>query len=390
MSVNYSALDGKSSSKGQVITCKGEPLVIEEIQVAPPQPSEVRIKIVCTTLCHSDLSFWKENNLAVFPCILGHEAVGTVESVGEDVKNLQEGDLVTPVFRGECTQCVECKSQRSNECLDRPIKKFGVMISDNTCRFSINGQTVYHFLNVSSFTQYTVVDINHVVKVNPMIAPDKACLLSCGVTTWLGAVWKVAKVEEGSTVAIFGLGTIGLAVAEGARIKGASRIIGVDVKPGKFELGKKFGVTDMVNPNDHEKPVHEVIREMTGGGVDYSFECVGMASLMREAFESSRNGWGTTVVLGLETKNKDLMIDTRGILSGRSIKGALLGGMKPKSDLPALVEMYMKKELQLDEFITHQVSFWEINKAFHLMEEGKSLRTSDCKDLYIVITMHIL
>ncbi|XP_057816476.1 alcohol dehydrogenase-like 5 [Cryptomeria japonica] len=370
------------NSKGKVIICKaavcwasGEALVMEEIEVAPPQALEVRIRIICTALCHSDLSFWniKQENNKGHPRIYGHEAVGRVESVGENVKDFEEGDMVIPVFRSHCTECVDCKSTKSNMCaISIKSRNEGLMKSDNGTRFSINGKPIYHFLGVSSFSEYTVVGVDQVVKVNPMAAPDKICLLSCGVTTGLGGAWKVGNVEKGSTVAVFGLGTVGMAVAEGARIRGVSRIIGVDVNPKKFDIGRKFGVTDFVNPNDHEKPVHQVIKEMTGSGVDYSFDCTGNKSVIVEAFKSTCNGWGTTVVLGVGMT--EITIDCQELLRGKTIKGSLFGGMKAKTDVPLLVDMYMKKELQLDGFITQEISFPEINKAFELLTKGECLR----------------
>lgn len=371
----------QGSFKGQVITCKaavcwrpGEPLVIQEVEVAPPQASEVRIKIICSSLCHTDVALWSNlQDNSLHPRIYGHEAVGRVESIGENVKDVEEGDLVIPVFQGQCTECADCKSEKSNMCaLYLPAQRLGVMKSDHKTRFSINGEPVYHVLNVSSFAEYTVVDIDNVVKINPMAAPDKACLLSCGITTGLGGVWKVGNVEKGSTVAIFGLGTVGLAAAQGARIRGASKIIGVDVNPRKFEIGRKLGVTDFVNPKDHDEPVNEIIKKMTKGGVDYSFECSGNPSVVLEAFHSIRHGWGKAVVLSVTMT--EVPISSAALLWGKSITGSLLGGMKPKTDIPPLVDMYMKKELQLDDYKTHEISFTEINKAFDLLREGECLR----------------
>uniref|UniRef100_A0A5B6ZFE9 Putative alcohol dehydrogenase-like 7 n=1 Tax=Davidia involucrata TaxID=16924 RepID=A0A5B6ZFE9_DAVIN len=246
-----------------------------------------------------------------------------------------------------------------------------------TSRFTdIKGETLYHFLYVSSFSEYTVVDIAHLTKIDPAVPPNRACLLSCGVSTGVGAAWRTANVEEGSTVAIFGLGAIGLAVAEGARLCGATRIIGVDVNPDKFEVGKIFGVTDFINSQScGNKPASEVINEMTGGGADYSFECVGLASLVHEAFACCRKGWGKTVVLGVDKPGSQLSFSSSEVLhSGKTLTGSLFGGLKAKSDIPILVKRYMDKELQLDGFVTHEVSFEDINKAFDLLIEGKSLR----------------
>lgn len=380
-------MEKKQSSEfaGKPIRCKaavareaGEPLVIEEVMVAPPNPHEVRIKIICTSLCYSDVTFWKLNvPPAIFPRILGHEATGIVESIGEDVDEVKEGDTVIPVFLPDCGECRDCTSKKSNLCSKLPFKVSPWMDRDETSRFTdLNGQTLYHFLFISSFSEYTVVDIAHITKIDPTIPPNKACLLSCGVSTGVGAAWRTAYVETGSTVVIFGLGAIGLAVAEGARLCGAERIIGVDVNPDKFEIGKKFGVTEFVNSlSCGEKPVSQVINEMTDGGADYCFECVGMASLVHEAYACCRKGWGKTVVLGVDKPGTRLSLSSFEVLhTGKTLTGSLFGGLKPKSDIPLLVKRYMDKELQLDEFVTHEVNFEDINKAFDLLIEGKSLR----------------
>ncbi|XP_057470298.1 alcohol dehydrogenase-like 2 isoform X1 [Actinidia eriantha] len=374
-----------SETEGKPIRCKaaicrspGEPLVIEEVEVAPPEAWEVRIKILCTSLCHTDLTFWKldKGPAAAFPRIFGHEAVGVVESVGEHVEELREGDTVLPVFQPDCGECRDCKSQKSNDCSKFPIANYIGMPRDGTSRFKdSNGQPVHHFIFVSSFTEYTVVDVANVVKISSDIPVEKACLLSCGVSTGVGAAWKVAEVEEGSTVAIFGLGAVGLAVAEGARLRGASKIIGVDLNPAKFEIGKNFGVTDFVNPAACSgKSVSQVIKEMTDGGADYCFECIGLASLMRDAICSSRQGWGRTVILGVEMHGSPLSINPNEILRGKTVTGSIFGGVKAKSDIPFFVKKYLHKELNLDGFITHEIGFQEINKAFDLLLQGKSLR----------------
>ncbi|CAL5332738.1 hypothetical protein CsSME_00014243 [Camellia sinensis var. sinensis] len=375
----------QSETAGKPIRCKaavcrkaGEALVIEEIEVDPPKAFEVRIKILCTSLCHTDVTFWKLNvgPVAVFPRIFGHEAVGVVESVGENVEEVQEGDRVLPVFNADCGECRDCKSPKSNSCSSFPITHLNGVPRDGTSRFrDSNGDVLHHFLFVSSFTEYTVVDIANIVKINSLIPVDKACLLSCGVSTGVGATFKVAAVEEGSTVAIFGLGAVGLAVAEGARLRGASKIIGVDLNPEKFEVGKKFGITNFINPtNCSEKSVSEVIKEMTDGGADYCFECIGLVSLMQEAIFSSRPGWGRTVILGVEMHGTPLSISTLEIMRGRTVGGSVFGGMKAKSDIPFLVKKYLDQELNLDGFISHEVNFQDINKAFDLLLQGKSVR----------------
>ncbi|GAV87145.1 ADH_zinc_N domain-containing protein/ADH_N domain-containing protein [Cephalotus follicularis] len=376
----------RSSTAGKPIRCKaavsrkpGEPLVIEEIMVAPPNPQEVRIRIICTSLCYSDITFWKmKDPPAIFPRILGHESIGVVESVGDDVDEFREGDYVIPVFLSDCGDCTDCTSKKSNLCSKFPFQVSPWMPRDGTSRFTdLKGEVLYHFLSVSSFSEFTVVDTANLVKVDPSIPPNRACLLSCGVATGVGAAWKTASVEAGSTVVIFGLGAIGLAVAEGARLCGATRIIGVDINPEKFEIGKKFGITDFVSAKEcGSTPVSQVINEMTGGGADYCFECVGLASLVHEAYACCRKGWGKTVVLGVDKPGSQLSFSSFEVLhTGKMLMGSLYGGLKPKYDVPVLLKQYMSKELHLDNFVTHELKFEDINKAFDLLIQGKCLRT---------------
>ncbi|KAF8668787.1 hypothetical protein HU200_051980 [Digitaria exilis] len=348
---------------------------------APPRAHEVRLKIVCTSLCHTDITFWrmKQDFPAMYPCILGHEAVGVVESVGEHVEEVSVGDTVVPVFLPQCGGRADCLSARSNIC-SAVAHRHGFMPRDGTTRFSLasTGEPVHTFLSVSSFAEFTVVDVANVVSLAAAalpLPPEMACLLSCGVSTGVGAAWKVAAVEPGSTVAVFGLGTVGLAVAQGSKMRGAKRIIGVDLNPDKFEIGKRLGITDFVNPNDiGEKTVRQVIKEMTGGGADHCFECIGSTSVMAEAFESSRAGWGKTIILDTDAGLAPVSISSATIKWGRSVTGALLGGIKPKDDIPVLAQKYLDKELELDEFITHRMGFEEINSAFDLLDQGKCLR----------------
>ncbi|KAE9606250.1 hypothetical protein Lal_00025458 [Lupinus albus] len=373
------------SSEGQPIRCKaaicrkkGELLSIEEIFVAPPMPHEARIRIICTSLCHSDVIFWNsEEPHAMFPRILGHEAVGIVESVGKDVSEVRKGDVVLPLYMADCGECTDCKSSKSNNCSKFPFKNSPWMPRYPTSRFTdLKGEIILHFMFISSFSEYTVLDVANLIKIDPAIPPNMACLLGCGVSTGVGAAWKTARVEPGSTVAIFGLGCIGLAVAEGARLCGATRIIGVDINPEKHEIGKKFGVTDFINSREcGNKTVSQIIKEITDGGADYCFECVGMASLVHEAYASCRKNWGKTVVLGVDKPGSMLSLSSREVLlSGKSLMGSLFGGLKPKSDVQILLKRYLDKELKLDEFVTHEVEFKDINKAFDLLIKGQSLR----------------
>ncbi|XP_047325352.1 alcohol dehydrogenase-like 7 [Impatiens glandulifera] len=363
--------------RAAIARAAGEPLVIEEVMVAPPKRHEVRIRIICTSLCHSDITVWKmKDPTGCFPRILGHEAVGIVESTGEDVEEVSQGDYVIPTFLADCGECKDCKSKKSNLCSKLPFTISPWMHREETSRFTdLNGNPLFHTVFVSSFSEYTVVDVAHLVKIDPSIPPNRACLLSCGVSTGVGAAWKTAEVEAGSTVAVFGLGAIGLAVAEGARLCGASRIIGVDMNGEKFEIGKTFGVTDFVNPKEcGDKSVSQVINEMTDGGADYCFECVGLASLIEEAYASCRKGWGKTVVLGVSVGTTFNLSCYEVVESGKTLTGSFFGGLKAKIDIPILLKRYMDKELQLDPFVTHEVGFEDINKAFDLLLEGKGLR----------------
>lgn len=371
------------ATAGKVIKCKaavaweaGKPLSIEEVEVAPPQAMEVRVKILFTSLCHTDVFFWEAKvQKPLFPRIFGHEAGGIVESVGEGVTDVAPGDHVLPVFTGECKECRHCKSAESNMCdLLRINTDRGVMISDGKSRFSIDGKPIYHFVGTSTFSEYTVMHVGCVAKINPEAPLDKVCVLSCGISTGLGASINVAKPPKGSTVAIFGLGAVGLAAAEGARIAGASRIIGVDLNANRFEEARKFGCTEFVNPKDHSKPVQEVLAEMTDGGVDRSVECTGNINAMIQAFECVHDGWGVAVLVGVPHKDAEFKTHPMNFLNERTLKGTFFGNFKPRTDLPNVVEMYMKKELEVEKFITHSVPFSEINKAFDLMAKGEGIR----------------
>ncbi|CAM6084752.1 unnamed protein product [Calypogeia fissa] len=377
------AANQKQSTTGKVISCKaavcwkpGERLVIEQIDVAPPKAGEVRIRITHATVCHSDLTLLKAQAMsALFPRIVGHEASGIVESVGDGVTDLEPGDHVLPVFIGECKQCADCKSNKTNLCGVYGVNALkGTMLGDNTSRFSLNGQVIFHGFT-SAFSEYTVVEREHVVKINPVAPLNTALLLSCGAAAGLGSVWNVAKVEEGASVAILGLGTVGMGVAVGARTAKASRIIGVDINDSKAEEGKKFGVTDFLNPKNFEKPIDEVIKEMTNGGVDYAFECAGVPSLMKTAFDSCRNGWGTAIIAGVTRRGVTMEVEPFHLLRGQTLKGSMYGGWKPQSDIPELVEKSLRNEFDLESFITHKLPFSDINDAIKLLEDGKSLRT---------------
>ncbi|KAJ1409606.1 hypothetical protein SESBI_22663 [Sesbania bispinosa] len=387
-----------SSTAGKAIPCKaavaweaGKPLVIENVEVAPPQENEVRIKVKYSSLCHTDLHFWESKGLPpMFPRIFGHEASGIVESVGDGVLDLKAGDHVLPVFTGECGECPHCKSEESNMCdllRINPVRE--VMISDGKSRFTINGKPISHFLGTSTFSQYTVVHSGCVVKINPKAPLDKVCILSCGITTGLGAVLNVAKPKKGASIAVFGLGTVGAScnviyknslwlydqAVEGARIAGASKIIGVDLNPNRFKEAKKFGLTDFINPKEHEKPVHEVLKEMTNGGVDRSIECTGNINALMSALDAAHDGWGRAVLVGVPSMDAVFKTNPYNFLDGKTITGTTFGNYKPKTGLPSMVDLFMNNTLELEKFITHRVPLSEINNAFDYMIKGQSLRT---------------
>ncbi|CAI5528165.1 unnamed protein product [Closterium sp. Naga37s-1] len=353
-----------------------KPLVIEEVEVAPPQAGEVRIRITHTALCHTDAyTLDGHDPEGLFPCILGHEAAGIVESVGEGVTSVQPGDHVIPCYQAECRECKFCKSGKTNLCGKvRPATGRGVMLSDDKPRFSVRGEPIYHFMGTSTFSEYTVVHDVSVAKINPEAPLDKVCLLGCGIPTGLGAVWNAAKVEPGSTVAIFGLGTVGLAVAEGAKAAKASRIIGVDIDPSKFDTAKEFGVTEFVNPKDHSRPIQEVLVEMTDGGVDYSFECIGNTAVMRAALECCHKGWGESVIIGVAAAGQEISTRPFQLVTGRVWRGTAFGGFKSRTHVPELVDKYLNKEIKVDEYITHNLPLSKINEAFELLHGGKCLR----------------
>ncbi|CAN4100577.1 unnamed protein product [Withania somnifera] len=377
-----SLTDSVQNKQPSVITCKaavawgpGEPMVIEEVELSPPQPMEIRVKVVCTSLCRSDVTAWlSQAQVSIYPRIFGHEASGIVESVGEGVTEFSEGDHVLTLFTGECMSCRHCTSGKSNVCQVLGLERKGVMHSDQKTRFSIKGKPIYHYCAVSSFSEYTVVHSGCAVKVSPIAPLDKICLLSCGVAAGLGAAWKVANISEGSKVVIFGLGTVGLSVAQGAKMRGASQIIGVDTMQEKCEKAKAFGVTDFLNPNDTDEPIPQVIKRITDGGADYSFECIGDTGMVTTALQSCCEGWGLTVTLGVPKQNPEVTAHYGLLLTGRTLTGSLFGGWKPKSEIPSLVEMYLRKEIEIADLITHNLAFEDINIAFDLMKKGTCLR----------------
>jgi len=363
-------------SRAAVAFKAGEPLQIVEIDVAPPKKGEVLIKITHTGVCHTDaFTLSGEDPEGLFPVVLGHEGAGIVVEVGEGVTSVQPGDHVIPLYTAECGECLFCKSGKTNLCVSvRATQGKGVM-PDGTSRFSYQGQPLYHYMGCSTFSEYTVVAEVSLAKINPDANPEQVCLLGCGVTTGLGAVKNTANVQEGDSVAVFGLGGIGLAVVQGAQMAKAGRIIAVDTNPEKFELARKFGATDCINPKDYDKPIQQVIVEMTGWGVDHSFECIGNVNVMRAALESAHRGWGQSVIIGVAGAGQEISTRPFQLVTGRRWLGTAFGGVKGRSQLPGMVEDAMAGKIQLEPFVTHTMPINEINEAFDLMHEGKSIRS---------------
>ncbi len=363
-------------SRAAVAFGPGQPLQIVEVDVAPPQAGEVLVRIVASGVCHTDaFTLSGDDPEGIFPAILGHEGGGIVEAVGEGVTSLAVGDHVIPLYTAECRTCKFCTSGKTNLCQSvRETQGKGLM-PDGTTRFSYKGEPIYHYMGTSTFCEYTVVAEVSLAKVPKDSPLEKICLLGCGVTTGIGAVLNTAKVEEGATVAIFGLGGIGLAAIIGAKMAKASRIIAVDINPSKFDIARELGATDCVNPKDFDKPIQEVIVEMTDGGVDYSFECVGNVQLMRAALESCHKGWGESVIIGVAGAGQEISTRPFQLVTGRVWRGSAFGGVKGRTELPGYVEKAQSGEIPLDTFITHTMGLEDINKAFDLMHEGKSIRS---------------
>ncbi|HDX8355324.1 TPA: S-(hydroxymethyl)glutathione dehydrogenase/class III alcohol dehydrogenase [Aeromonas dhakensis] len=367
----------------QSIKCKaaiawgpGQPLSIEEIEVMPPQAGEVRVRIVATGVCHTDaFTLSGEDPEGVFPCILGHEGGGIVESVGEGVTSVKVGDHVIPLYTPECGECKFCKSGKTNLCQKIRTTQGKGLMPDGTTRFYKDGQPIYHYMGTSTFSEYTVLPEISIAKVDPAAPLEEVCLLGCGVTTGIGAVMNTAKVKEGESVAIFGLGGIGLSAVIGARLAKAGRIIAIDINESKFELARKLGATDCINPNNYDKPIQEVIVELTDGGVDFSFECIGNVKVMRAALECCHKGWGESVIIGVAGAGQEISTRPFQLVTGRVWRGSAFGGVRGRSELPSYVQRYMQGEFKLDDFITHTMGLEQINEAFDLMHEGKSIRS---------------
>jgi S-(hydroxymethyl)glutathione dehydrogenase/alcohol dehydrogenase len=363
-------------SKAAIAWGPGQPLSIEEVDVMPPKAGEVLVRLIATGVCHTDaFTLSGDDPEGNFPAILGHEGGGIVEAIGEGVTSVEIGDHVIPLYTPECGECKFCLSGKTNLCGKiRETQGKGLM-PDGTSRFYKDGQPIFHYMGCSTFSEYTVLPEISLAKVNKEAPLEEVCLLGCGVTTGMGAVMNTAKVEEGATVAIFGLGGIGLSAIIGATMAKASRIIAVDINESKFDLAKQLGATDCINPKAYDKPIQEVIVELTDGGVDYSFECIGNVDVMRSALECCHKGWGESVVIGVAGAGQEISTRPFQLVTGRVWKGSAFGGVKGRSELPGIVERYLQGEFKLNDFITHTMGLEDINEAFELMQEGKSIRS---------------
>ncbi|MET0283624.1 MAG: S-(hydroxymethyl)glutathione dehydrogenase/class III alcohol dehydrogenase [Polyangiales bacterium] len=354
----------------------GKPLVIEDVELEGPKFGEVLVEIKATGVCHTD-EFTRSgaDPEGLFPAIFGHEGAGVVVDVGPGVTQLQKGDHVIPLYTPECRGCKSCLSRKTNLCTAiRQTQGKGVM-PDGTSRFSIGKTKIHHYMGCSTFANHTVLPEIALAKVRQDAPFDKICYIGCGVTTGIGAVIFTAKVEPGANVVVFGLGGIGLNVIQGARLAGADMIVGVDINPEREALGRKFGMTHFVNPKALQGDIVPHLVELTGGGADYSFECVGNTTLMRQALECCHRGWGVSTVIGVAGAGQEISTRPFQLVTGRVWKGSAFGGARGRTDVPKIVDWYMDKKIEIDSLITHKLPLNRINEAFDLMHEGKSIRT---------------
>jgi len=363
-------------SRAAVAIKAGQPLEITEIDVQRPKQGEVLVRMVATGVCHTDaFTLSGEDPEGIFPSVLGHEGGGVVEEVGALVTSVKPGDHVIPLYTPECGKCSFCASGKTNLCQAIRLTQGQGLMPDGSSRFSLNGKTVYHYMGTSTFSEYSVMPEISVAKINQKAPLDKVCLLGCGITTGIGAVLNTAKVEAGATVAVFGLGGIGLSVVQGAVMAGASRILAVDLNEDKFEMAKMLGATDFVNPSKYDRPIQEVIVDLTNGGVDYSFECIGNTKVMRAALECCHKGWGESVIIGVAGAGQEISTRPFQLVTGRVWRGTAFGGVRGRSELPGYVDNYMAGKINIDDMVTHTMGLEDINKAFDLMHDGKSIRS---------------
>jgi S-(hydroxymethyl)glutathione dehydrogenase/alcohol dehydrogenase len=354
----------------------GKPLVVEDVELEGPKAGEVLVEIKATGVCHTDeFTLSGADPEGLFPAILGHEGAGVVVEIGAGVTSVQVGDHVIPLYTPECRACKSCLSRKTNLCTAIRATQGKGLMPDGTSRFSIGGKKVHHYMGCSTFSNHTVLPEIALAKIRPDAPFDKVCYIGCGVTTGIGAVFWTAKVTPGSNVVVFGLGGIGLNVVQGARIAGADKIIGVDLNPAREALARKFGLTHFVNPKELKTDLVPHLVELTGGGADYSFECVGNVGLMRQALECCHRGWGVSVIIGVAGSGQEIATRPFQLVTGRVWKGSAFGGARGRTDVPRLVDWYMDKKIEIDSLITHKLPLDRINEAFDLMHAGASIRT---------------
>ncbi len=363
-------------TKAAVAYKAGEPLQIETVQLDSPRAGEVLIEIKATGICHTD-EFTRSgaDPEGIFPAILGHEGAGVVVEVGPDVRSLKKGDHVIPLYTPECRECNYCTSGKTNLCQAIRTTQGQGLMPDGTSRFSINGEKIHHYMGTSTFSNYTVLPEIAVAKIREDAPFDKVCYIGCGVTTGLGAVINTAKVKPGDNVVVFGLGGIGLNVLQGARMVGANKIVGVDINPDRKELAEKFGMTHFVNPKEVGGDLVEYLVDLTDGGADYSFECVGNPTLMRQALECCHKGWGESIIIGVAGAGQEISTRPFQLVTGRVWKGTAFGGAKGRTDVPRIVDWYMDGKINIDDLITHTMPLEDINKGFDMMHAGESIRS---------------
>ena len=363
-------------SRAAVALASGQPLEITEVDVQAPRAGEVLVRMVATGVCHTDaFTLSGADPEGIFPSILGHEGGGVVEEIGPGVTSVKPGDHVIPLYTPECGECSFCLSGKTNLCQKIRVTQGQGLMPDGTSRFSLNGETLYHYMGTSTFSEYSVMPEISLAKINSQAPLDKVCLLGCGITTGIGAVLNTAKVEAGSSVAVFGLGGIGLSVVQGAVMAGASRILAVDLNEDKFEMAKMLGATDFVNPGKYDQPIQDVIVDLTDGGVDYSFECIGNTDVMRSALECCHKGWGESVIIGVAGAGQEISTRPFQLVTGRVWRGTAFGGVRGRSELPGYVDNYMAGKINIDDMVTHTMGLEDINKAFDLMHSGESIRS---------------
>lgn len=353
----------------------GQPLTIEEVDLAGPRTGEVLVEIKATGICHTDYyTLSGADPEGLFPAILGHEGAGIVVETGADVKSLHPGDHVIPLYTPECRECKFCLSRKTNLCQAIRATQGRGLMPDGTSRFSLDGKAIMHYMGTSTFSNYIVVPEIALAKIREDAPFDKACYIGCGVTTGIGAVLFTAKVEVGANVAVFGLGGIGLNVIQGARMAGADKIIGIDLNPEREVLGRQFGMTHFIDPSQVENVIDAVI-QLTDGGADYSFECIGNTTVMRQALECTHKGWGRSIIIGVAKAGAEISTRPFQLVTGRKWEGSAFGGARGRSDVPRIVDWYMDGKISIDPLITHILKLEEINEGFKLMEAGKSIRS---------------